>query len=262
LKKLLAFILIALLGNNAFASETIIEVIPLTNRPASELLPLLIPLLGEAGQFIDNGSTILVKTTSDRIAEIKTVIGQLDIRQSNLIITVKQSRQTTADDLNAAARGRLNISSNDPSLNNSRIIGHLYQTQEKSAGENTQTIRTLEGVPAHIQVGNVYPRQQFSLYGYPTTTEYTEVTTGFAVTPRLTGEQVILSISPWSDKMNGRGQIETENAQASIRVNLGEWVELGGVGENSASSTNGALVNAYQIDKNQLHILVKVERVD
>lgn len=256
MKKLIVFILIALLGNSVKASENIIEVIPLSNRPASEIIPLLAPLLGDAAQLIDNGTNILVKTTPDRLAEIKNIISQLDSRQSNLLITVIQSRQTTADDLNAAVRAQLTIPSNG------RIIGHLYQTQGKSADENTQTVRTLEGVPAHIQVGNIYPRQNFSIYGYPITTEYTEVTTGFAVTPRLAGSQVILNVSPWSDRMNGRGQIETENAQSTIRINLGEWVELGGVGENTNKSTNGSFVNSHQIDKSQMHILVKVDRVD
>jgi hypothetical protein len=58
--------------------------------------------------------------------------------------------------------------------------------------------------------------------------------------------------------MNGRGQIETQNAQATIRINLGVWVELGGVNEDS----NSTYANTRQIDKNQMHILVKVDRVD
>ena len=262
LKKLFALIFITLLGNCAFAAETTIEVIPLTNRPASEILPLLAPLLGNTAQLIDNGSNLLVKTTPDRLAEIKTIVKQLDARQSNLVITVMQSRQTTADELNAAAGIRLHAAIDDPSKSGGRLIGHIYQTQDKGADENIQTVRTLEGVPAHIKAGNVYPRQNFSGYGYPTTTEYTEVTTGFAVIPRLVGQQVILSVSPWSDKMNGRGQIETQNAQSTIRVNLGEWVELGGVGETSNSGTNSMLVNTRQTGESQMHILVKVDRAD
>lgn len=262
MKKLLALIFISLLGSSTFAADTIIEVIPLTNRPAFEILPLLAPLLGNTAQLIDNGSNLLVKTTPDRLAEIKSIVNQLDVRQSNLVITVMQSRQTTADELNAAASAQLNVPIDNPSRSGGRIIGHLYQTQDKNADENTQTIRTMEGVPAHIKAGNAYPIRNFSGYGYPTTTEYTEATTGFAVTPRLAGQQVILSVSPWSDKMNGRGQIETQNAQSTIRINLGEWVELGGVGENSNSSSNSALVNTRQIDKSQMHILVKVDRVD
>lgn len=271
LKKLLALIFITLLGTSALADDTVIEVIPLANRPAFEIMPLLAPLLGNTAQLIDNGSNLLVKTTPDRLAEIKSIVNQLDVRQSNLVITVIQSRQTTADELNAAARVRLNVPVDNPSRSGGRIIGHLYQTQDKNADQNTQTVRTLDGVPAHIKAGNVYPRQNFSVYvnpttsttyGYPTTTEFTEATIGFAVIPRLAGNQVILSVSPWSDKMNGRGQIETQNAQSTIRVNLGEWVELGGIGENSSSSSNGALVNTRQVGDSQMHILVKVDRVD
>lgn len=274
MKKLLTLIFISLLNSSAFAADTIIEVIPLTNRPAFEILPLLAPLLGDTAQLIDNGSNLLVKTTPDQLAEIKSIVKQLDVRQSNLVITVMQSSQTTADELNAAASVQLNVPVDDPSRSSGRIIGHLYQTQDKNDNENTQTVRTMEGVPALIKVGNIYPIQNFSVfgyptthgypttYGYPTTTQLTEATTGFEVIPRLAGQQVILSVSPWSDKMNGRGQIATQNAQSTVRINLGEWVELGGVGENSNSSSNSALVNTHQIDKSQMHILVKVERVD
>lgn len=262
MKKILSLIFIGLLSSNAFAEDAIIEVIPLSNRPAFEILPLLAPLLGNSAQLIDNGSNLLVKTTPDRLAEIKAIVKQLDVRLSNLIITVMQSRQTSADELNAAVRGRLNISAGEPARSGGRIIGHLYQTQDKNSDENTQTVRTMDGVPAHIKAGNVYPRQNFSIYGYPATTEYTEATTGFAVTPRLAGEQVILSVAPWSDRMNGLGQIQTQDAQSTIRVNLGEWVELGGVGQNTSSSSNAALVNTRQVGESQMHILVKVERAD
>ncbi|MDO9047388.1 MAG: hypothetical protein Q7U66_06570 [Methylobacter sp.] len=262
MKKLLALIFITLLGSSAFAAKTIIEVIPLTNRPASEILPLLAPLLGNTAQLIDNGSNLLVKTTPDRLAEIKAIVNQLDVRQSNLVITVMQSRRTTADELNAAARVQLNVPVDNPSRSGGRIIGHLYQTQAKDADESTQTIRTMEGVPAHIKAGSVYPRQYSATYGYATATELTEATAGFAVIPRLAGNQVILGVSPWSDRINGRGQIETQNAQSTLRINLGEWVELGGVGETGNSSTSGALVNTRQIDKSQMHILIKVDRVD
>ena len=262
MKKLLTLIFISLLNSSVFAADTIIEVIPLTNRPAFEILPLLAPLLDDTTQLIDNGSNLLIKTTPDRLDEIKSIVKQLDVRQSNLVITVIQSRQTTADELNAAARVKLSIPADNPSRSNGRIIGHLYQTQDKNADKNTQTVRTMEGVPAHIKVGNIYPIQNFSGYGYPTTTQFTEATTGFEVIPRIIGQQVILSIAPWSDKMNGRGQIETQNAQSTTRINLGEWVELGGVGENTYSSSNGALVNTRQTGERQMHILVKVERVD
>ncbi len=252
MNKILTVIFILLLNSNAFAADSIIEVIPLANRTASEIVPLIAPLLDNNTQLIDNGSNLLVKTAPNRLAEIKAIIKQLDVRQSNLLITVIQSRQTTAEELNAAATIK-NTSESGRTGN-----AHIYQTQDSDREQNTQSIRTLEGVPAHIRTGNAYPKQNFSAYGYPTTTEFTEATTGFDVTPRLVGQQVILSVAPWSDKMNGRGQLETQNAQATIRINLGVWVELGGVNENS----NNVSTYTREIDKSQMHILVKVDRLD
>jgi type II secretory pathway component GspD/PulD (secretin) len=249
------------LFNSVYAAETIIEVIPLNNRPASEIIPLLTPLLGNTAQLIDNGSSVLVKTSAEHLKEINVIIKQLDQRQSNLLITVVQSRQATADELNAGARVQLNDSTEDVSKSGG-MNAHVYQTQDKDAEQNTQTIRTLEGVPAYIKAGNVYPRQNFSAYGQPTTTEYIEASTGFAVTPRLVGQQVILSVSPWSDKMNGLGQVDAQNAQSTVRINLGNWVELGGGGEHARQSGNGGLVNTRQVGNQQMHILVKVDRLD
>ncbi|MGZ4968869.1 MAG: hypothetical protein ACXV8O_07555 [Methylobacter sp.] len=244
MKNFLALVFITLLGGSAFAADTIIEVIPLANRPAFEIVPLLAPLLGDGAQLIDNGSNLLLKTTPDKLAEIKAIIKQLDVRQSNLVITVIQSRQTSADELNA----------------NGRTLGHVYQTQDKGADENTQTVRTMDGIPAQITTGKLYPGQNYSDYAYSTSTQYSETTTGFSVTPRLAGQQVILSVSPWSDKMNGRGQISSQNAQSTLRINLGEWVEIGGTGESS--NTNSTRVNTRQTNKSQMHILVKVDLAD
>jgi hypothetical protein len=59
-----------------------------------------------------------------------------------------------------------------------------------------------------------------------------------------------------------RGQIQSQSAQSSLRVNLGEWVELGGISENSQYSSSSRLANVRQTGNNQMHILVKVEKVN
>ena len=89
------------------------------------------------------------------------------------------------------------------------------------------------------------------------------------MTPRLVEQnqsvaeqQVILDISPWSEKVNTGGQLETRSAQSTIKINLGEWMELGGSDENSHSSTNGNLATIRQTNQNKLHILVKVDKAN
>jgi len=265
----LSLILIILLSNISFAAETIIEVIPVYNRPASEIQPLINPMLENTDRVIADGSNLIVKTTPDRLNAIKKFINSLDTRPNNMIITVIQSRHTSAEELNAAARVNLNIPVDDLSKSGGRITGNYGQTQNQNTNESTQTIRTMEGSTAYIKVGNAYPIQNVQIYnsgyGYPavsTSTQLIDATTGFAVTPRLAGQQAILDVSPWSDKANARGQLETQSAQSTLKVNLGEWVELGGIEETSQNSTNGNLANTRQTGENRLRILVKVDKAD
>ena len=279
-RKLLSLIFITLLNNISFAAETIIEVITLYNRSASEIQPLISPMLEDTDRVMADGSNLIVKTKPERLNEIKKFINNLDTRLNNLIITVIQSRHTTAEELNAAARVNLNIPIDDLSKSSGRITGHYDRAKIQNANESTQTIRTLEGNSAYITVGKTYPIQNVQIYnsgygygyGYPavsTSTEFIDATTGFAVTPRLTeqhpisGEQqVILDVSPWSDNVNVQGQIESQNVQSTIKINLGQWVELGRIDEESHSSANGNLATIRQTNQKRAHILVKVDKAE
>ncbi|MDD5580290.1 MAG: hypothetical protein PHY16_13540 [Methylobacter sp.] len=266
---LLSILFVVMFSTILFAAETTIEVIPLHNRPASEIQPLLAPLLENTDRVIADGSNLVVKTTPERLAEIKSLINNLDTSLNNFIITVMQSRHTTAYELNAAAGVQLNIPIDDPSKSGGKITSRFYRTQDRNANESVQTIRTSEGSPAYIKAGSTYPitttQTYGSGYGYPsvaTNTEFIDATTGFAVTPRLAGEQAILDISPWSDTVNARNQIQTQNAQSTLRVKLGEWIELGGIDENNQSSGNRNLSRMRQTGENKLHILIKVDKAD
>ncbi|WP_174625834.1 hypothetical protein [Candidatus Methylobacter favarea] len=266
---LLLMLFITLFSNRLFGAETIIEVVPLHNRPASEIQPLLAPLLENSDRLIDNGSSLLVKTTPERLAEIKSLINKLDTGLNNLVITVMQSSHATADELNAAAGIRLNSPIAEPSKASGKIAGRIYQTQDQDAHESMQTIRTMEGNTAFIKAGRTYPitttQSYYSAYGYPdgsTNTEFIDATAGFAVTPRLAGEQAVLDISPWSDSMNARNQIQTQNAQSRLRIKLGEWIELGGIDENSQSGSDGHFSRRRQTDESRLRILIKVDKTD
>lgn len=267
-KTLLSLMFMVLFGNVAFAGQTVIEVIPLANRPASEIQPLLEPLLDYADHAIADGSNLVIKTTPERLTEIKTLVNKLDARLNNVVITVMQSRHLTAEALNAAARVRIRGPIDDLSRARASVYGHYYRTQDQYANESTQTVRTLEGNTAYIQAGNTYPTETLQIYdsGYgpaaSSTTTFIDATAGFAVTPRLAGEHAILEVSPWADKLNARGQIETQQAQSTIRVKLGEWVELGGIDEDSRRSGSGTLARLRQTSQNKLRILVKVDKID
>jgi hypothetical protein len=250
-------------------AESVVEVIPVNNRPASEIQPLLLPLLENTDQIVANGDSLIVKTTPERLQTITNLIRKLDNPLNNLLITVIQSRDATAAQLNAGMGFDIQVPLQQPGNFRGNVQGYYDQSQGQNNRQNTQTIRTLEGVPAHIKAGNIAPITSYQTYrdgyGYPyqnRSTQLVEATTGFEVTPRLVGQQVMLDVSPWSDNINAQGQFQTQEANTSIRANLGEWVDIGGVNESTQSSGNTPFGYNNQSGQNNLHILVKVDRVN
>ena len=267
LKKILS-LLILIYSQLVFADNTIMEVIELKHRPAAEIQPLVAPLLEPTDAVIANGLSLIVKTTPARLAAIQELISKLDTSLTNLLITVVQGRHISADDFNASARIHANIDINDPSASHLRLKGRYHQTKSKNSVDNTQTLRTMEGRPAYIKVGKIHPIEQIQLhsqgFGYPaiasTHTDYIEATTGFAVTPRLTTNDVILAIEPWSDRVQTNGIIQTQGASTQIRTQLGVWVEIGGNIESSRQNQDGITSEIRRTRSDEMHILIKVEK--
>jgi hypothetical protein len=56
--------------------------------------------------------------------------------------------------------------------------------------------------------------------------------------------------------------LETQNVQTSLRIKLGEWVELAGSGLNQQTNSNGFNGMNYQTNTRDVHILLKVELAD
>ncbi len=279
-KPTLPVLLLMLIIPTIALAESVVEIVTVYNRPASELQPLLIPLLESTDQIVANGDSIIVKTTPERLQTITNLIRKLDNPVNNLLITVIQSRNATADQLNAGIgfdidtplsnpSGSRYNAGNDRNPFQARMYGQNSKINSTHDNQNTQTIRTLEGETAHIKVGNTYPITNYQVYpggyGYPAVTQSTqlvEASTGFEVTPRLVGQQVVMDVSPWSDRFNGQGQIQSQEAQTTIRANLGEWVDLGGVDESGQSAGNTTFSYNRQSRQNNLHILVKVDLVN
>lgn len=259
--KLFAIALLALTAQ-ALADSTVMEVIPLSNRPAAEIQPLLVPLLEPGDTVIDNGFDLIVKTSPARLEAIQALIKKLDAKLNNLVISVLQSSNKSADELNAEA----GIAVSPSGIGMRGMVG---DTRDLRSDQAVQQLRTLEGQAAHIATGQARPVQNYGVYGSPygypvisSNTQMVEATTGFAVTPRLAGQQVILDIEPWSERFQRGGQIETQGAHTTLSANLGEWVEIGGVEEIQQSQGGGYGSFNQSTGKNTLRLLIKVDRVD
>jgi type II secretory pathway component GspD/PulD (secretin) len=250
-----------LMAGLAVADESVMEVVPLVNRPAAEVQALVAPLLDAEDRVIDNGSNLIVKTSPAKLGEIRALIQKLDARLSNLVISVLQTSSKTATELNAEAA----IAA---APNMIRMRGMTGNTEDLQNRQQHQQLRTLEGQAAHIKTGQVRPVQNYSVYdsGYgsavSTNTQMIEASTGFAVTPRLTGNQVILDVEPWSDSFQRNGHIETQSARTTLRANLGEWVEIAGNADTEQSDDRGFNSFNRSTRQNVLRILIKVDQAD
>ncbi len=261
-------LLLLLFSLSSPAAQTVMEVVPLLNRPSSEIQPLIAPLLDPSDTVVGNGFSLIIKTTPARLAEIKALIKKLDITLANLTIRVIQSKDKTADQFNAGIGVDVSMPINRPSAINGQISGQLQQNQQHLSSNSEQMLRTLEGRPAYIKIGGSHPIRFNTIYnsGYgqravSSTTQYIEATTGFAVLPRLNGEQVTLEISPWSDQMGNNGAIETQSAQTTLTTRLGQWLEIGTIIEESETTGSGLLNIEQGSRQNVVHILVQVEKV-
>ena len=249
----------------SIANETVMEIIPLFNRPASKIHPIIAPLLATSDSLIPDGFNLIVKTTPAKLRELKAVIKKLDNALTNLTITVVQTQDFGAEQLNAGLN--INLVVNNPSQSQGYVDGHYQQQHRQNNINNQQVLMTLEGTAAHIKIGRHHPVKHTEIY-YSAfgeriinqKTQLIEASTGFVVLPRLHGEQVILEISPWSDTLQNNGNINTQEVTTTLRTRLGEWIEIGAVNQQHNSETTENLSYQQKNHIKRLRIMVKVEK--
>jgi len=254
---------LALFQNLARADDSVMEVITLQNRPVTEIQPLLSPLLESNEAITGEGFNLIVKAQPNRLESIRSLVKQLDTRLRNLNISVLQTSNKSAEQLNAEAA----IAATPSAI---QMHGMTGDTRDVNSQRTAQQLRTLEGQPAHIEVGQIRPVENYSMYnsrygysGIAVNTQLQQASTGFAVIPRLQGDnEVIVDIAPWSDRFLGNNWITTQSVQTSVRARLGEWIEIGGTGEQAQTDRQGFTGFNYSTQKNELKILIKVDLAD
>lgn len=270
--RFLALVLSTLLSFGASADTTELATIELRHRLPEEMARLVAPLLDQGETVIAAPSSLIVKASLERIQEISTLVQELDKKQHRLLVTVAQGRGLTRDALNARAGVRIGVDGSGSGGASINARGHYYQTESMELGEQTQRVQTLDGQTANIRFGEQIALPQGGVaYGYPggpviinQGIQYREASTGFAVLPRLAGEQVVLEISPWSDRISrsGGGAIDTQSADTTLKTRLGEWVEIGGQVESVDREQTGTFAHQYSTRSEANRIFLKVDDLD
>jgi len=223
-KWLAIFFMSLMMAGPSFADQNDpLQIIDLKNRPADEIIPVL--------DSESKSTDINTSANYEVIDDVRVVVGDRPPRDNGAKVRINSNKNTT-----------------------NRNTEHM--------------IRVIEGGQAFITAGEIRPyehrtiirhRNGVSVYD---SVDYQDVTSGFYVTPRLTGNNnVSLQVQPHyrtvSDKRSGT--IDVQEADTTLQTKLGEWVQIGGIDTDENSKDSGILSTSRNSGNKQSAIYVKVE---
>lgn len=257
-RQALIALLVAL--SSAWAEETVVEVIAVRNRPAEDLVGVLVPLAGPDGVVTAAGGRLVVKATPSALAQIKQVLNGLDVPPRALWITVKQSADRSAATTTAQASGSVTAGGRTRTV----VTGAFARGAAQESGANTERLQVLEGSRAFIRTGRAVPvtrAQVAPAGGAPAVvgTAYQEADTGFYVVPRVAGERVTLEISATADKLDDRGEVDFQRVETTVSGRLGEWLSVGAITRRRQGRSSGILSEDSARSAEERTVLLKVE---
>jgi hypothetical protein len=231
-----------LLCSFAVQAETEFKIITLQHRFASDLIPVVEPMIGPDGTINSVDNQLILRANPERMREIEALVSKLDTAKANRKITIRtgntlQSEQTRVETRGAVKVGKVTVANDrhaKPDSGRVEVNQHSRDTQQSSQ----QFINVLDGERAFIRVGKIVPftqewvtltRRYVHIERF---TDWREVSTGFAVRPRAVSgaqsNQIELEITPRIASLDGRGFIDIEELTTVVRTTLGTWVDLGG----------------------------------
>ncbi len=239
MKNLFIFCLLSIV---AFAqpifAETEFKIITLQHSFASDLLPIIQPMVGVDGAANGMNNQLIVHASPERMREIEATVAKLDVAKVNRKITVKSANnvQTQQDRTEASGNvkvGKVTVTNNEHTPPNSARVDIERNSSNSTQNNSSQYVNVLDGERAFIRVGQIVPFTQEWVtitrryVQIDRTTDWQEISTGFAVRLRTVGNQVELEITPRISKLNGNGSIDFEDFKTTMRVPLGDWVDIG-----------------------------------
>lgn len=240
--KKLTVILFLITCISAYAA-TEFKIITLQHSFASDLLPLITPMVGPNGTATGVNNQLILRAEPARMREIEALVQSLDQVKVNRRITIdrtgESAYQRNRTEVNGTIKtGKVIISNDRRSRPNTGRID--IERHTRSARHNSsQFLNVLDGQRAFIRVGQAIPFTQdwitiTSQYvAVSQVTHWQDVSTGFAVRPRTIGNQVELEITPRIASLNSQGYIDFEELSTVVNVQLGEWVDIANTMQNS-----------------------------
>jgi hypothetical protein len=261
---------LSLFSLNALAA-TEFKIIDLQHHFAEDILPIIQPLVGSDGTATGMQNHLIIRASPEKMIEIEQIISTLDVERQNLRITVSHQNNLQTNNDNVAVSGRkrignVTIGTNKYPRNAADGVQLDIENNQSSIRSNgNQFINVMDGERAFIRVGQSVPYTQEWVTltqrytSIQRTTEFVDISTGFSVRPRSIGNQVELEITPRIAQLNQNKYIDFEELSTIVRVNRGEWLDLGGTMQQKDEVSRAILSrqNGQQSQSNALSIRVE-----
>lgn len=282
MKRLLALVLLVPLL--AIAQQEM-EIIPLKNRTVDQVMPVIRPLVEPGGALSGMNNQLILRASRKNREEIKQALAALDTPARQLVIRVTQNRDAAMNRSGAEAFGSVGndnvritqhptgVASGGGTVvirrGDSVVGGQVVETRSTRTASAAQSVQVVEGGRAFINVGQSIPLPMQQVVLGPggaivtNTTVYRDIGQGFYAEPRLAGDRVMLEISPQFDTPGnaGYGSVNTQRVSTSVSGRLGEWMELGGSGQQAAGTQRGNLSVGTSDIRDNRSIWLMVEEV-
>ena len=274
-KRIAAVVLLAW-GAVAWAQMSL-EVIPLKHRTAEELIPVLQPMLPREASITGVRGQLVVRTTPANLRELKRILASIDVAPRRLMISVAQygaaDGRARGAEVSGSVRADDEVRYSTGSARRDGVQARIYDTRTLDNVSVVQTVQALEGKTALVQVGKSMPVRERhvarSIVGGRVVehvvdgVDYRDASTGFLVTPRLSGDRVTLDIAPQREVFVAPkpGAVEAQRVTTTVSGRLGEWIEVAATSEERGSDREVLLGRAGDNRRDSRSVLLKVDEI-
>ncbi|MRR51727.1 MAG: hypothetical protein EG825_12580 [Rhodocyclaceae bacterium] len=278
-------ILILLLGLG-FALASLaqsLEIVNLRYRLAEDIVPQLQPFVEPGGAISGVDDKIYFRVSPRNRADLMKLIESLDRPARRVMISVRQDGDSTSQRQGAGVSGDLALGRNariivpggnggggtvEVRRGDSVVRGNVYDSQRSSSERIGQQVQTIDGGRAFINVGQMRPLPFTQWVMGPNGAMvsqgvvYQDIGTGFYAVPRLAGDSVTIEVSPRHDTPGSiPGSVNVQRLSTTVRGRLGEWIALGGSGQEQTGQGSGTASYSSRDAQQNRQVWLKVEEL-
>ena len=246
------------------------KMITLQHRFPQDVLPAVQQLAGPEGSVSAIDQHLVVRAAPEKMAAIEALVEKLDTARRNLRITVRYDDQQmdSRDAVGADGmirHGDIEIGVGRYAEEQDSVRFNIDSGRSSMQRGSEQFLTVLDGERAFVRVGQSVPfTQQWMVLtaqylNLHQTTEFHDITTGFAVRPRYIGNQVEVEITPRIARLNAAGFIDFDELTTTVRAARGEWLDIGGLMQNRDQVSREIFSHSQREEGNSTRLRIKVD---